>query len=195
MYKRQELRLQADPQNEEALLEIARVRFLAGQDQLQQDEQGTVLVSDDARSELEGSVAAWEDYIALDPTEPDVNVGRLVVESYIRLNDAAGAAEVQQVLVAADPTSRGYSELALYLYSDGQMNQGDKAAAEAVASTEKAERAGIRSQLKGVADQAREQQRAQAAFEEAGGTGTAPNPLADPTAPAGTAPAGGHDGG
>lgn len=185
-----ELRLQADPQNEEALLLIARVRYLAGQDQLQQDEQGNILVSDEARSQLEGSVQAWDDYIALDPAEPDTNVGRLVVLSFVHLNDAAGAAEVQKVLVAAEPTSRGYSELARYLYFDGQMNQGDKAAAEAVASAEKADRAGIRSQLKGIADQARKQQRVQAALEEAGSTGTAPNPLADPTAPAG-----GSDGG
>ena len=140
---------------------IARVRYLAGQDQLQQDEQGTILVSDEARSQLEGSVQAWDDYIALDPAEPDTNVGRLVVLSFVHLNDAAGAAEVQKVLVAAEQTSRGYSELARYLYFDGQMNQGDKAAAEAVASAEKADRAGIRSQLKGIADQARKQQRVQ----------------------------------
>ena len=148
--------LVTNPSNEEALLTISRTRFLAGQDELQQDEQGNILVSDNARGQFESSVQAWSEYIDLEPAEADVNAARLVVEAYIRLDDASGAAETQQILVAADPTSRAYSELALYLYSAGQNKQADKAADEAIAAAPKDERAGVRSQLEGLAEQARQ---------------------------------------
>lgn len=187
-----EARLVTNPQDEAALIEIARVRYLAGQEQLEVDDQGNVVVSDDARAQFEGSIEAWDDYVALEPAEVDTNVARLVVESYISLNDAGGAAEVQRVVIRAqeEPDSRAYQELALYLYSDFQMKQGDKAAERAVALTEKNERQGVRQQLASVADQARELQRQQESGAQ-GGDGTTPNPL--------TAPAGGtvpqHSGG
>lgn len=171
--------LVTNPSNEEALLTISRTRFLAGQDELQQDEQGNILVSDNARGQFESSVQAWSEYIDLEPAEADVNAARLVVEAYIRLDDASGAAETQQILVAADPTSRAYSELALYLYSAGQNKQADKAADEAIAAAPKDERAGVRSQLEGLAEQAR----------QIAEGGTAANPLETP------ADGGGHDGG
>lgn len=182
-----EQRLEANPRDEEALVEIARVRFLAGQDGLEQDDQGNVLVSDESRAQFEDGVAAWQSYIDLEPEEPDTNTGLLVVESYVRLNDAAGAAEVQRILVAADPTSRSLSDLALYLYSDGQLKQGDKVAERAIAAASKDERAGVRSQLEGIGEQARQVSRQVDDAES--GDGTAPNPFEEPL------DGGGHSGG
>jgi tetratricopeptide (TPR) repeat protein len=177
-----EAQLASNPTDEQALLDIARARFLAGQDQSTQDEQGNIVVSDEAATQFEGAVQAWSDYIDLEPAELDTDIGRLVLESYIRLNDAGGAAEVQRLFVAADPSSRTYGELALYLYSDGKTKQAEKAADEAIAAAPKDERAGVRSQLEGIAEQA--EQALQAAQD-----GDQAAPL---DAPGG---AGGHDGG
>ena len=177
-----EAQLAANPTDEQALLDIARARFLAGQDQSQQDEAGNIVVSDDAASQYEGAVQAWTDYIVLEPAEPDTDIGRLIIESYIRLNDAGGAAEVQRLFVAADPSSRAYSELALYLYSDGKTKQAEEAAAEAIAAAPKDERAGVRSQLEGIAEQAQQAQQAAQDGDQAA-------PLESPGG------AGGHDGG
>lgn len=178
-----EAQLASNPTDEQALLDIARARFLAGQDESSTDEQGNIVVSDAALGQFEGAVEAWTDYIGLEPAEPNTDIGRLIIESYIRLNDAGGAAEVQQLLVAADPSSRAYSELALYLYSDGKTKQADKAADQAIAAAPKDERAGVRSQLEGIAEQA---QQAQEAAEAGGG---------DQAAPLETPGGGGHDGG
>ncbi|MGI9556634.1 MAG: hypothetical protein ACR2N5_01695 [Solirubrobacterales bacterium] len=175
-----EARLVTNPEDEAALIEIARVRYLAGQEQLELDDQGNVVVSDDAASQFEGSVAAWSDYVALAPAEVDTNVARLVVESYVSLNDAGGAAEVQRVIVAAapEPDSRALSELARFLYLDSQMKEGDKIAKEAIAAADENERQQVRQQLTAIADQVREFERQQASAEES--ESTEPNPLETP---------------
>src|ERR687892_2817350 len=65
-------RLETDPNNPRALLDLASYHYLsAGEGVTTDAETGIPEVSEDARQEFEEAVAAWEDYLKTDPQRPD----------------------------------------------------------------------------------------------------------------------------
>lgn len=201
-------RVDANPKDEKALVNLAEIRYQAGQAQLEQDpDTGQPIVTDDARSNFEASLDAWEDYLKLDPKKPDAGAASFASQAYVQLGDAQGAAEAQRIVAEDNPSAGTYGNLAFYLYADGKFEEGDAAAAKAVSLADPSQKASIKKQLSQVADQAQKlqqqaEEQAQQAQQQAGGGGApAPGgaPIEDPfgslggsggvgTAPPGTAP-------
>jgi tetratricopeptide (TPR) repeat protein len=183
-----EARLAEDPKDEKALLDLASVRFLAGQAELDVDEAtGAPVLTDEARTQLVEATAAWERYLATKPKQPDEGIAGQIVQAYVLLEDAEGAASAQEVIAESSPSTNTYGNLALYHYVAGEIPPGDAAAQKAVAEAPKTQQAQTEKQL----DKLREQAQAQAkAAEEAAPQGEEAfgNPLQDlggtPTTPA-----------
>jgi tetratricopeptide (TPR) repeat protein len=147
-----EQKLRQDPKDEKALAQLASIHFQAGKSALEIDEEAQQeVVTDEARTQFDESVQAWERYLKLEPN-PNANTAGLVVQSYVYLNDAEGAAKTQQIIADARPSSGSYGNLALYRYFAGDITGGDAAAKKALAEADPATRASTKRQL----DQTRE---------------------------------------
>ena len=178
-----------NPKDEKALLDLAEVRYQAGQLELEQDpDTGQPVVTEEARTNFEASLDAWEDYLKLDPQKPDPGVASFASQAYVQLGDAEGAAEAQRIVAEDNPSAGTYGNLAFYLYADGKFDEGDAAAAKAVSLADSSQKASIKKQLSQVADQAQKlqqqaEEQAQQAQQQAGGGGApAPGgaPIEDP---------------
>ncbi|MGH2961661.1 MAG: hypothetical protein ACRDL3_05635 [Solirubrobacterales bacterium] len=180
-----------NPKDERALVELARVHFLAGQSELEADEQtGAPVVTDEARVELDESVKAWERYLKLEPKNPDANAAGLVVQGYVFLNDAEGASETQRIVTDARPSQGAYSNLAFYLYAAGDIEGGDEAADRAVAEAEGAQKASTRKQLAGIRKSAiKQEEKLKKASKQAEDAPPGANPLQTPLGGGAPAPA------
>lgn len=173
----------ADPKDEKALLELAQVRYQAGQFQLESDpETGQPVVTEDARANFEGALDAWEQYIALEPKKPDPSTAALVAQAYVQLEDAQGAAQAQRIVAEDNPSGGTYGNLAFYLYASGDIEGGDEAAALAVENSDPAQADQIEKQLAQVSEQAAKLKKAAAkAAEQADKEGSqAGAPIEDP---------------
>src|SRR5918996_2831263 len=173
-----EQRLEQDPKDQQALLQLAQTHYLAGQGELDVDEStGEPVLTDDARTEFDESIAAWERYLKL-AKRPSDNAATQVVNSYVFLNDAEGAAETQRIVAEARPSQGAYSNLAFYLYLAGDFEGGDEAAKKAVAEAEGSQKKSIENQLARLEEQARKfEKRQKKQAEEAPEGG---NPLQSP---------------
>jgi hypothetical protein len=80
-------------------------------------------------------------------------------ESYRYLLDADGAAEAQAIVAEAQDSSSAYAQLAIYLYADGKIKQGDAAGEKAVEAAEASQRQAIRKNMDTLAEQARKQKK------------------------------------
>lgn len=157
-----EAKLEADPEDRQAMLEIVRLHFLDGQTQVSADpETGIPDVGEEARSQFEAGVAAWQDYLATKPKEPDPGIAALVVRAYVLLEDAGGAAEAQSLVAEETPSSGTYGNLAFYHYADGNVRLGDQAAEEALKLASGSTKKSLARQLKQLAKQAKEFRKAQ----------------------------------
>jgi hypothetical protein len=146
----QEAKLAKDPKNENALALLTQFRFQSGYGQIQQDDQGNPIVSDDAKAEFEKSVNAWERYIALNPQKPSLTAIKSAVTAYEALNDAKGAAKAQELFVQEAPKSvaaQGYSDLAYLRYFAQDIPAGDAAAKKAEAAAPKSQAKQVKQQL------------------------------------------------
>jgi tetratricopeptide (TPR) repeat protein len=145
----------ADPKDEKALIELAQVRYQAGQFKLEADpETGQPVVTDDARANFESALDAWEQYLALKPKKPDPGTAALVAQAYVQLEDAQGAAEAQRIVAEDNPSGGTYGNLAYYLYASGDIEGGDEAAALAVEHSDPAQADQIKKQLAQISEQA-----------------------------------------
>jgi len=173
-----EQRLEQDPKDEQALLQLAQTRYLAGQAELEADEAtGEPVLTDESRTQFDESISAWERYMKL-AKRPSDNVATQVVNSYVFLNDAAGAAKTQRIVAEARPSQGAYSNLAFYLYLSGDFEGGDEAAKRAVAEAEGSQRKSVENQLARLEEQARKLEKQQAKQAEQAPEGA--NPLQSP---------------
>jgi tetratricopeptide (TPR) repeat protein len=193
-----EAQVEANPKDEKALLELAEVRYQAGQFELESDpETGAAVVTEDARTNFEASLDAWERYLDLKPDNPNPGTAALVSQAYVQLNDAEGAAAAQEIVAKDNPSSGTYGNLALYRYAAGDIEGGDEAADLAVQEAEPSQRKTIQKQLAELSERAQELQKQAEKQAEQGGDQAAPpaDPFGDlgglggtgttpPTAPA-----------
>jgi hypothetical protein len=186
-----EQRLEQDPKDEQALQQLAQTHYLAGQAELETDEAtGEPVLTDEARTQFDQSIAAWERYLKL-AKRPSDNVATQVVNSYVFLNDAEGAAKAQRIVAEARPSQGAYSNLAFYLYLAGDFEGGDEAANRAVAEAEGSQRKSVKNQLARIAEQAKKFEKRQEQQAEKAPEGADPlqSPLGGLGGPAPTQPA------
>lgn len=148
--------LETDPQNQEALTQLATYRFLSGSNQLGETDPATGIptLTEESREEFEQAIAAWDRYIATDPERADLGAAQQVLQAYLLLNDAKGAAEVQEVIAEANPSTGNYTTLAYYLYYQYELSAGDAAADEARDLAKPAELKAIEKQLDAMREKA-----------------------------------------
>jgi tetratricopeptide (TPR) repeat protein len=180
-----EQRLEANPNDERALLDLAHYHYLAATESgIETDPETLVVsVSEDARQELEESVAAWERYLETKPQRTNASVATDAAQAYRYLNDADGAAGAQEIVAESQDTAPAYYQLALYRYADGQIEAGDEAGQQAIAAADEADRKRIKQLVEQLSEAAHQQQKQlKKASKQAGEEGGAATgePLQDP---------------
>jgi hypothetical protein len=156
----------ANPQDAAAFAALARARFqLAGAGSNFDPNKGTFTKAGVAK--LTSAGAAWERYLALDPSKPDDRVASLMVQAFGALNQPAKAAAAQEVITDARPTASTFTQLAIFAYQAGQTRKGDLAKDKALELTAP----DMREALKGQLEQAKQ---------SAAGAAAAADPSATP---------------
>lgn len=169
--ERAEDRLQQNPEDERALLTLARVHFLAGQSELEQDEEtGEPVLTDEARTQFEAAVDGWERYLEAKPKKVDDGVGLQVLQAYDLLSRSEvqpetlqarleGAEETAAVVAEEQPSQNTFGTLAQYAYLSGDSAEGDEAAKLALAEAEPAQRKSLQRFLEQFEQQGRQLQK------------------------------------
>lgn len=182
-----EKKLQADPKDPNALTDLARYRYLSGQEKLSFDEEtGVATLTEEARGEWDQALDAWEAFTKTEPAKLDVQVASQMVCAYVpplpqcavqapldQIN-LEGAAETQKLLAEEDKGPNGYAQLAAFLYFDGDIKGGDAAADEALARAESNERGRLGDEMAKLKKQAEKYVEQQKAAAKAGDTGGEP---------------------
>ena len=121
-------RLDSDPTNQKALERLAFYRAQSGFAQLEIDEATgqPVGLTEESRQEFEAAIAAWTKYLD-GADKPDAATAGQMIRAYQSLGDSEGAADTQEVLVAADPSFVGYRDLTYLRYLDLDLKRGDQA--------------------------------------------------------------------
>jgi hypothetical protein len=149
-------RLANNPDNPDALLDVARYGFLAGNTVADQDEAtGVPVANEEARSYWNPALDAWERYLRTDPQELDTTTASQMVLVYQVLGDASGAARTQAELAKAEPNPETYGALAYLYYVAGNVGAGDEAADKAVAQANGKEADRLERRLDKLSEQAR----------------------------------------
>jgi hypothetical protein len=163
-----ENRLAKDPKDGQALSDLARYRYLAGQQALEPDaETGLASLTEETEQQWGPALDAWERYLKTDPKDPDPQVAGTMICAYDPTNplcgivgvdpssiDPAGAAETQEILVEDQPNAQNYAFLAFYRYSDGDLQAGEAAADAALAEASGSQRKDLEKGLDQIAKSA-----------------------------------------
>jgi hypothetical protein len=168
-----EATLETDPENEAALLDLARYHYLSATESgIESDPStGVTSITEDARAELEEAVAAWERYLETKPKRPDAGVAANAAQAFVYLEDADGAASAQRIFAEDQRSSAAYYQLAFYLYADGKLSAGDEAGERAVELAEPSSRSAVRRSTEALAEQARKAQKRLEKDEKSGNAG------------------------
>jgi hypothetical protein len=144
--KQAEARTRAEPESTEAwaALALARARLAGVGDNFDANSGN---YTEQGLAQLRGAAAAWNKYLALNPKNPDPRLARQMVQAFVFLKQAAGAADAQEIVTGNDPTSNTFYQLAVYAYAAGQTRKGDLAAAKAISLAPKADRKTLKAQL------------------------------------------------
>jgi hypothetical protein len=127
-----------------AALALAKVRLAGIGDNF---DTGANDYTDKGLQQLRGAAAAWNKYLALNPKNPDPRLARQMVQAFVSLKQAAGAAGAQEIVAGDDPTSNTFFQLAVYAYAAGETRKGDLAAAKALSLAPKTDRKTLKAQL------------------------------------------------
>ncbi len=177
-----EAKLETDPEDQQALLDLVRYYTLsATATGVQTDPQtGQTTITEGSRSDLEKAASAWQDYLELDPQRTNAAAAASAVQAYRLLLDAGGAAEAQRVVAEGQKTTSAYGQLAYFLYADFRFAAGDAAARQAVATADAGDREAIEKSLSRIAEQAREQKKLADKAAAQGGKDAGEAQLTDP---------------
>jgi tetratricopeptide (TPR) repeat protein len=182
-----EERLELDPNDQQALLTLARYHYLSATTGITADpDTGERQMSEEAREELDDSLEAWERYLQTDPDPPDPGLARnmtqvneiLFQEALARGDVAAAqesaedAAQSYRIAVREDPTAPAFGSMAQYLYITGEEAKADRALARAVELSDPQNREALERNLERQARQAKRLSRQLDRFAQTGGRGT-----------------------
>jgi len=180
-------KLAADPKDPKALTDLARYRYLSGQENLDFDEEtGVATITEEARGEWNAALDAWEKLLRTKPERVDPQVAGQMVCAYVPplplcqvqapadALDLAGAAQTQRVLAEESGDSAAYAQLASFLYFDGDLKAGDDARDEAIAAANPGQRERVERELGRLRKDAQAYVKAQEQASQAGGAEGAP---------------------
>jgi hypothetical protein len=153
---RYERLVRANPKNERAWLALERAQYgVATTSDDYNSETGEF--SEGAADELQRTTRAWERYLALKPKKTDPSAARLAIQAYgaqLQLGSTGSpldtfkrAVEAQEIIVEVQPGSNSYFQLAQMRYLIGNIEQGDRAADEALRRTPRDLRNNVRAQI------------------------------------------------
>ncbi len=141
----------ANPQDAALWAAVARARFNLASASY---DQNTGQYSAAGQQELRDAARAWQEHLKLAKNKADERVASLMVQAYISLNDAAGAADAQEVVAEARNSAGTYAQLAQLAYAAGQTRKGDLARDKALELTDPDMRETLRGQLQDARNQA-----------------------------------------
>src|SRR5207247_918012 len=171
-----------DPKDQHALATLAKYQYFKGQAELggpDPDTGAQFTLTDSAHADLGAATDTWARYLKV-AKKPDPGTAQTLVNAYVFLNDAKGAAETQKIVVAARPSAGSYNQLAFFLYADGKVGPADAAAKKAVAMSPASQRKTLQQQFAKYHDQAVKFVKAQKKQSQAASAGAGANPLANP---------------
>ncbi len=183
-------KLAKDPNDTKALLKLAENEYLVGKEGVTQDQTtGQISVSNEAHTALGEAADAWSRYLRVNKGKPDVTTAFDMVNVYVILNDADGAAKAQEIIAQDQPSAQSYGQLAYFQYFAGDIQGGDASRDKALSMASGAQRKQLESTLKQARATGLKIKKAQKkARQQGGGTSATPgtNPLQTPFgAPAG----------
>jgi hypothetical protein len=185
-----EARLAEDPKDEAALEQLVRVRYQAGNDSLEADEEtGAIQMTPEAETQFSESADAWETYMKV-AKKPSSDVAAIANQAYGVLLQfsqpqdlpqlAEDAVPAAQVYAESNPGVGTYATLAQYAYFSGDTKTGDEAAAKASQEVDAPQRKQLEKDLEAAKEAAAKLEKDIAEQAKQGGGGEAfSNPLGD----------------
>jgi hypothetical protein len=177
-------KLAKNPNDTAALLKLAENEYLLGKEGVSLDQStGQISISNDAHTDLGAAADAWSKYLRVNKGKPDVRTAFDMVNVYVILNDADGAAKTQAIIAHDQPSAQAYGQLAYFQYLGGDVKGGDASRDKATSLASGSQRKQLESTLKPARKTGLKVQKAQqAAKKKTGGTSTTPgsNPLQNP---------------
>jgi hypothetical protein len=185
-------KLKKNPNDTQALLKLAENEWLKAKSGVQADPTTgqPTSISAEAHTDLGRAADAWAQYLKVNKGKADSTVATEMVQAYILLGDASGAAKAQRIVAQKTPTQNSYGTLALILYEGGNIAAGDAAAKKAESLAPKSVRKQITTQLDSTRKQALKFKKQQAKAQKNAPPPTTPgaNPLQSPFGGTGTGP-------
>lgn len=183
---RAEETLATNPEDEQALLALARLNFQAGNSANAVDEEGSRTVTEESLASYAAAIDAWQRYLDTDPKPPDDDVAILMTQAYENswLSSASvselegaieGGLEASEIVADARPSFGTYITLGTWAYRSGDDKLGDRAREDAL---KEASDSTARQQVSQTLDQAELQGKAIAKASKQGAT--SPEQLEDP---------------
>jgi hypothetical protein len=176
-----EAAIEANPNDANAYADLIAAYFGSAQSGISvSEETGQQVITPEAQSDLRRAADAWDRYIATKPNEIVVTTAGNAVQVFVLLGDAEGAAEAQAVVADDQRTAAAYAQLALYLFADGQIEEGDKAGEKAVAAADPSQRKQVERTIEGYREQAIKYQEQLEEAQQQGGQEQGEQQLNDP---------------
>jgi hypothetical protein len=141
-------RVRANPNDAAAWAALAKARYqLAGQGDNYDQQTGKFTAK--GRRQLAESAQAWERHLALEPSHPNSDIARFMIQAYgpAGLNQPAEGVKAAEIVAEAQPSAQTYFQLALYAYAAGQTRKGDLAGRKAVDLAPPDRRAAVKAQV------------------------------------------------
>jgi hypothetical protein len=183
--------LARNPKDADALSKLALNEYLKAKQGVTQDPTtGQTSVSSDAHTALGSAADAWTKYLRVNKGKPDVTTAAQVVNAFIFLGDASGAAQTQKIVATDQPSQNSYGNLAIFEYSALDIPAGDAAAKKAERLAPPSLRKQVTQQLDQIHDQAVKAKKQQAKAQKNAPAPTSPgeNPLQNPFGGVGSGP-------
>jgi hypothetical protein len=185
-------KLQKNPDDTAALLKLADNEYLLGKEGVTQDPTTQqISVSNDAHTAFGEAADAWSKYLRVNKGKPDVTTAANMINVYLVLGDASGAAQAQEILAKDQPSGTAYGQLAYFQYYAGDIKGGDASRDKALSMSSGAQRKQLDDTLKQARKTGIKIEKAQKkAKKQTGGASTTPgtNPLQSPFGGAAGAP-------
>lgn len=144
--ERAEATLAANPDDEQALLALAEVHYLAGQSALELDPvtSDPIGLTEESIAEYELAVESWEDYLATKPPQMDDGIAGLMYQAYLNLAGTSSsqsvadqqierALEAAQVVSEASPSVGSFQNVAFAAFAAGETKIAEQAREDALA--------------------------------------------------------------
>ncbi len=176
-----EKKLEADPENQAALLTIAKSQYLAGQAALEIDDQGRQTLTDDAAVRFDEALSAWEQFLLVtegksanfDNRDEVGTTATLILNAYgaddLTQQTLDGGLQTAQIVAAELPNVNSFLQLAAYAYAAGNTKVAEQAGEDALGEVDQTERSTLEDQLKQAEEQGKliqQQLKAQAPTED-----------------------------